>query len=1246
MCFFEPHTVAGLRAFAVIGILLSGLSWLRANGAEALVGRWDFDGRDAIGISTYGGVEQGVRGPIAPEFPDMSTNNQAIRLGGNGARLIYEDREGRFQFRNGESITIEAWVRLDGKRPGAPMYVIGKGRTFNRGFPKENQNWSLRIVHDARVARVNFLFASRGEGGAVTWHRWASDLGFTVETGWHHVAVAYRFGDPKSIKGWVDGIYTAGIWDMGGETKRPPFVDDDEVWIGSALGGNAANSFRGWLDGIAVHRALLDDRTLAKRFKRIGGPQIVKHTMLAKPKAKLLPEMMPEIEDVPAGKVLVTLAEEFPSELRWRNEGEAEPKEYLRWTGDSFLLPRIPVRYDDWGIRAAWRVPLLVRMVADVKLPRGKRKFMLRTRALSRLWIDGQLVARGAAINKQPPNGEEPVTPVRKPPVPGLRVAGYHQQEVFGSATITNEVSRVIFETVVGGAKLRPETGEILVALQTDDARAYAVLRAGANEPLPLTDRVLRPELASIKRSLSVFDDRNRRRLASTHDAYWEMRHDFAKDWASDNPAPPVPRSGGVIHPVDAFIQNKIDRAKATAPDSSDQAGNPFHRSILPLLRDRCFRCHGEKEKGGLKLDSRKRLLAAVVPGDPHRSELIKRIRTPDEDERMPPTGEPLNQDQVAVLEKWITEGATWPAAPVQTEHLILTPRLNDASFLRKAYLDTVGVPPTYEETKQFLADDDLKKRQRLIRRLTADERGADHWTSYWQDMLAENPALLNQAQGATGPFRWFIHDSLRDNKPLDRMVTELIMLRGGKYEGGSAGFGMAAENDAPYAAKGHIVASAFLGIELQCARCHDAPYHDATQRDLYSLAAMFQRKSAGAPKTSQVPVEFFENRQRKALIQVTLKPGEQVPPKWRFGELTGVNDGEWIDRLMRDSKDSRERLATLITVPGNQRFARIVVNRIWKRLMGAGLIEPVHDWESGKASHPRLLEWLAHRFVAEGFNAIPIIRLIMNSEAYQRQARGGNLATSPESRFFHGPEPRRLTTEQIVDSLFVVTGNEMDIGELTFVHDGKRPLSNRQTLGFPKRAWMLADLNNERDRPSLSLPKARAVADVLEAFGWKGARQQPVYHRESEANVLQPGVLANGILVSGLVRAADESQLADIAVEAGTPDELVERVFLQILSRKPNSGERRQFKAALSPGFHQRMRAANKVEPVRQSEPLPLITWFNHLRHDANSIQQELERRVRKGPAADPRIRDEWRERFEDMVWSLINHREFVWMP
>ena len=571
---------------------------------------------------------------------------------------------------------------------------------------------------------------------------------------------------------------------------------------------------------------------------------------------------------------------------------------------------------------------------------------------------------------------------------------------------------------------------------------------------------------------------------------------------------------------------------------------------------------------------------------------------------------------------------------------------MDDAAFLRRVSLDTIGVPPTESEVRAFLADLSPDKRAQTIERLLADDRWADHWTSYWQDVLAENPNIIKPALNNTGPFRFFLHEALRDNKPLDRMITELLLLRGSEREGGSAGFGFAADNDAPFAAKGQIVASAFLGIELQCARCHDSPYHSTKQRDLYALAAMFERKPVTVPKTSTVPAAFFEKKSRDSLIKVTLKSGEPITPAWPFSKTTGCADDAALDALMQNPGDFRERLAALITAPQNTRFAQIIANRVWRRLIGAGIVEPPQDWENHAASHPELLDWLAREFVAHDYDVKHLARIIFNSQTYQRAATGRNLTATPELRFFSAPERRRLTAEQVVDSLYAASGQPVDVEEITFDPAGQNGAKVQISLGHPNRAWMFASLSNERDRPSLSLPRAQAVTDVLEAFGWTGSRQNPRTDRESDPNVMQPGVLANSLVSVWITRASAGSALAHLAVESSAPDALVNAVFLRFLNRLPAAEERGPFLKALAEGFATRLVPPAEIQTPAPLPRLPRVTWANHLMPDATTINQEFERRARAGAPPDPRLREEWREVFEDFVWTLVNTREFVWMP
>jgi mono/diheme cytochrome c family protein len=1207
-----------------------------AGAEDTVIDRWDFDQTDATALIAHGDVQRDQAGPVPPQFPDFAAHNTAVSFGPEGGYLAIADAVAsqRLAFTNGDAITIEAWINVAEMKEGQNLYVIGKGRTGSANFPRDNQNWGMRVVGRSGAVRVSFLFATALSDNGSHWHRWISNDGFAAGSGWRHIAVTYRFGEPKTVKGWIDGKATIGKWDMGGATNKPPVVDDDAVWIGSALGGDPGNSFVGDVDSLAVHRVLLADEVLTKRFNRVGEPRV----------GDPVPEAMPEFAQLPEGNVLVTFTEGLATHTRWPFLGEEPVQEAFRWLGDAFLLPRIPQRYDDWGIRASWKAPVMIRMAADVKLPLGRHTFLLRARALSRLWVNGQAVARTEPMMTQPPNGEEPMTPLAEPPLPGTRVKGYRQQEVSGEIEIeTDGLTRVVLETVTGGKNYRTETGETSVAVLSADGQAFDLLTANGVDGVPLTDAVVGPLLARIEADLSAYDDARRRNVAASQEAFWNKRHDAARDWVAAQP--PTPHAS-----IDAFINATIDRVTAEAASSDLDAAHRFHDVVLPILREECFRCHGDKDKGGLRLHTREAALeggdsgsGAVVPGDPVASDLIVRVATDDKDERMPPTDDGLEEEQVAALREWIRSGANWPARPVTVKTADL---IDDGTFLRRIFFDTVGVPPNTKDIESFLSDTQPDKRERLIDHMIDDERYADNWMGFWQDMLAENPTLINPSLNSTGPFRWFIYDALRDNKPLDRMVTELILMRGAAHEGGSAGFALAAENDAPFAAKGHIVASAFLGIELQCARCHDSPYHSTTQRDLFSLAAMLERKPVKVPASSAVPAVFFENLDREPLIQVTLQPDEPIEPDWPFAAATGASDGTGIDSLMNRPDDDRERLATLVTAPENTRFPQVMVNRLWKRLFGAGIVEPVQDWEGKGASHPKLLAWLGRELVKHDYDLKHVLRLMMKSEAYQREAVGANLTASVEDRFFNAPDRRRLTAEQVVDAMHAVASAPIDSEELTFVHDGRRAVSNRLTLGMPTRAWMFASLANERDRPSLNLPRAQAVADVLAAFGWTGARQKPIAERESEPHVLQPGVLANGALAISLTRASDGSTLAQLAVDASSPDVLLDQSFLRILSRRPTEDERLTFAPALAEGFEARLLRPEEMVTPKPSPELPLVTWFNHLQSEANSIQIEHERRVQQGPPPDRRLRPAWREVYEDVTWSLMNHREFVWIP
>jgi len=352
----------------------------------------------------------------------------------------------------------------------------------------------------------------------------------------------------------------------------------------------------------------------------------------------------------------------------------------------------------------------------------------------------------------------------------------------------------------------------------------------------------------------------------------------------------------------------------------------------------------------------------------------------------------------------------------------------------------------------------------------------------------------------------------------------------------------------------------------------------------------------------------------------------------------------ELDDSLVRTKGDSREELAAMITSPRNQRFPKVVVNRLWKQFMGAGFVDPVDDWEASKPVYPELLEWLAREFVAHGYDQKHVARLILNSRAYQRRARQRDPGASPD---FSAPYQRRMTAEQVVDSLFFVAGKPLKSEELTMDNDGTQSANAMISLGHPRRAWEFTSLSNERDRPSLAIPQAQAVVDVLENFGWRPSRQEPKSVRETDPNMRQPAIVGNGSLGVWVTTLSEDHALTALAARPElTLNELIDGVFLRVLTRRPNADERATYTELLKEGFAQRVVPENKRPPQIRREPLKHVSWSNHLSEEANRIKIELEKRAREGDPPTVALTGEWRERLEDMLWALMNSPEFVYVP
>jgi hypothetical protein len=439
-------------------------------------------------------------------------------------------------------------------------------------------------------------------------------------------------------------------------------------------------------------------------------------------------------------------------------------------------------------------------------------------------------------------------------------------------------------------------------------------------------------------------------------------------------------------------------------------------------------------------------------------------------------------------------------------------------------------------------------------------------------------------------------------------------------------------------AAKATVLTAAFLGVDAKCARCHDSPATSTRQEHVFALAALLETKGVKVPSTSSVSLEKLREGGRKPLIEVTLAPGATVQPHWPFPEFATESVA---DDLALDPHDPRDRLATLLTAPQNERFAQVMVNRLWARLMGRGLVDQAGDFERSRTTHPALLRWLARELVRGGYDADHVRRLILNSAAYQR-ADDVTLKTQPE--LYAARAPRRLTAEQVVDGLFAATGKPFRTEEASLDIDGIREADNSISLGQPRRAWMLTSTSNERDRPALALPRIQAVCDVLAAFGWRASRPDPLTDRDGAANSLQPAILSNGVMGTWLTGLSDDHAATALCLEAKSPEALTEALFLRLLTRRPSTAELKLYADRLRPGFEQRLRPVTASQPAAKRRPAYYVSWSNHLDKDATLVRQQQAEDARKGDPATARLEPAWRQRAEDALWALVNSPEALY--
>jgi hypothetical protein len=574
-----------------------------------------------------------------------------------------------------------------------------------------------------------------------------------------------------------------------------------------------------------------------------------------------------------------------------------------------------------------------------------------------------------------------------------------------------------------------------------------------------------------------------------------------------------------------------------------------FAHDVVPILKARCAKCHTNGTyKGGLSFDTREELLKAkaAVPGRSAASEIIKRVTSKDVEVRMPPgKAAPLSEKEVAVLAKWIDDGLPWedgfsfkPAtylAPLKPRKVALPPArpgfehpidrlldsyfatnkiapsqlLDDAAFARRAYFDLIGLPPAGSELEAFLADTSVDKRAKLIRKLLAEDRSyTDHWLAFWNDALRNEYKGTGYIDGGRKQITAWLYKSLLENKPYDRFARELISPNGDS-EGFAKGIKWRGEVNASQIVElqfAQNVGQVFFGANLKCASCHDSFIDNWKLADAYGLAAVIADKPLAVHRCD--------------------KPtGQTAAAKFLFPEIGTIDASAPKAKRL-------EQLAALVTHPDNGRFTRTMANRIWHRLMGRGLVHPV-DVMGNRPWSEDLLDYLAVYFAENGYDLKKLMEHIATSRAYQMKAVPIAKEITGDGYVFRGPELKRLTAEQFIDAIWMLTGTAP-----------AKPVAPAAIPPFP------AGVPQERQIVRVTLVDCDPLMRTL----GRPNREQVVTTRPDQLSTLQALDLANGQLLATTLERGAANILK--AQPKATPDALAEFVFVRALARKPTAGE------------------------------------------------------------------------------------------
>ncbi|MFN7924355.1 MAG: DUF1549 and DUF1553 domain-containing protein [Bryobacteraceae bacterium] len=430
-----------------------------------------------------------------------------------------------------------------------------------------------------------------------------------------------------------------------------------------------------------------------------------------------------------------------------------------------------------------------------------------------------------------------------------------------------------------------------------------------------------------------------------------------------------------------------------------------------------------------------------------------------------------------------------------------------EEEFLRRASLDIIGVIPTADEAREFLADKSANKRAKLVGDLLTRPEYADYWAIYWGDHLSNTRQLLYNK----GPYtfsRW-LYDAFRKNLPYDQFVRQLMVSSGNMYEAAATSYFPLMRKELDMAA---MTSQLFLGVSIECARCHNHPLEKWTRDDFNGMAAVFSQvryKGAGPRNNERILYLDFEREFQHPDTKATYAP-----------KALG---GPYLE-AKAPLTDRRELLVDWMTTKNNPYFARAIVNRMWRQFLGRGLVEPVDDFRAtNPPTNEPLLAELARDFADHGYDLHHLIRRITASRTYQTSSipvPGNKDDTMAYSRYY----PKRLAAEQLLDSIGLSTGVPEKFKSL---YPGTR---------------------------AMQVPDPEIESYFLEVFDRPS--RQLICERKNTPTLNQALHLVSGDSLQQKI--GSPAGLLHKALAAGIrPEQIAENLYLGTLGRFPDAGER-----------------------------------------------------------------------------------------